>query len=694
MARNVLVGVDIGGTFTDLVVGAEGEERVHKVKTLTTPHDPVEGVMTALREGLSLIGAQPADVARFVHATTLTTNLVLEKKGARVAYVTTQGFGDIFALGKGYPSGIEMFDLMYIRPPNFVPREMVFELSERMAASGTPLTPLTREAAERAAREIAASKPEAVAVCLLHAYKNDAHEAAFGEVLREYLPDTYIALSSRIWPEISEYERGATTLVSAYVGPTLAHYLERLEASLRAEGLACPVHIMQSSGGIMAAADAASRAVYTLESGPAAGVVSAGRLGNDCGYPNIISFDMGGTTAKAGLVEKGKPRITHDFWVGGNTSSEAKGGGEPIRLPIIDLAEVGAGGGSIASVDPGGFLRVGPRSAGASPGPACYGLGGELPTVTDANLVLGYLDPDFFVGGRMTLDYDRAVRAIRQNVGDPLKLGDAEAAWRIYELANAAMGSAVRMVTIYRGVDPRHHVLTAFGGAGPLHAVRVAEEFGISRVLVPPLPGVRSAFGLLESDLRYDFVNAAQTPTAEPDLALLEATFAALEDRARAYTAVPNLTLGRQLEIRFAHQSLRLKVDIPEGPITAKVIAAAEAQYRLDYYSMCAISPSDSCIIVNCWIEASSGVRKPGLTPPDVAEADDSAERARKGERRAFFPETDFVATPVYDRVLLRAGDTLAGPALVEEAESTTVLPPGHSLHVDAYGNLLIELGF
>jgi N-methylhydantoinase A len=693
MSRDVLVGVDIGGTFTDLVVGAEGLDRVHKTKTLTTPHEPVAGVMTALREGLALIGAKPPDVTRFVHATTLTTNLVLEKRGARVAYVTTEGFADMFALGKGYPSGVEMFDLMYIRPPSFVPRDMVFELGERMGSGGVPLKPLSRDAAERTVRQLAARQPEAVAVCLLHAYANNAHETALGEVLREYLPGAYVALSSKIWPEMSEYERGATTLISAYVGPTLGRYLERLEAALQAEGVDCPVHIMQSNGGIMAAADAARRAVYTLESGPAAGVVSAGRLGNLCGYPNIISFDMGGTTAKAGLVENGKPRITHDFWVGGSTSTEAKGGGEPIRLPIVDLAEVGAGGGSIASVDQGGFLRVGPRSAGASPGPACYGLGGEMPTVTDANLVLGYLDPNFFVGGRMALDFDRAARAIREKIADVLDLSEVWAAWRIHELANTAMGSAVRMVTIYRGVDPRHYVLTAFGGAGPLHAVRVAEEFGIPRVLVPPLPGVRSAFGLLEADLRYNFAKSAQTSTATPDLELLTGTFATLEKRARAYTSVPGLSLTRQVEIRFAHQALRLKVDIPEGSITANVVASAEAQYRLDYYNMCAIKPSDSCLIVNCWIEATAGVRKPNLLPPSAAKAGESADRARKGVRKAFFPETDFVEAPVYDRTLLRAGDTLAGPALIEEAETTTVLPPGHALRVDAYGNLIIELG-
>jgi len=689
MSRNLLVGVDIGGTFTDLVLSDPAEARLHRVKVLTTPDDPVRGVMAAVFEGLEAAGASASDVIRFVHATTLATNLVLERKGARVAYVTTQGFGDMFALGRGFPSGGEMFNLLYVKPEGFISREMCFELPERMSARGTVLRPLDEEAARALAQEIKAREPDAVAVSLLHSYLNDAHEVRFAEILRESLPDVYLALSSRIWPEREEYERGATTLVSAYVGPTLAAYLERLEQELSARGIACPLQIMQSNGGVMGAADAAARAVYTLESGPAAGVVSAGRIGQDCGYPNIISFDMGGTTAKAGVVEHGVPLVTNSFWVGGGASAQARGGGEPIRLPVIDLAEVGAGGGSIASVDAGGFLMVGPHSAGAMPGPACYGNGGNLPTVTDANLVLGYLDPDFFNGGRMALRPELALAAIGEHVASPLGLNEVAAAWRIHELVNATMGAAVRMVTIYRGLDPRNYVFNAFGGAGPLHAVRVAAEFGIPRVLVPPLPGVRSAVGLLECDVAYDFVRASQTPTAEPDLDLFNRSFAELEERARSYASVAGLALRRSLEIRFMHQSIRLRVAIPEGPVDAATIEAAEARFRRDYFEQTSINPTDSCLILNCWIDAYSDVAKPPLVRP---EPEGSGKCARKGERQAYFPETGgFVATPVYDRELLGPDLMLQGPALLEEPESTIVLPPGYRLRLDTFGNLLIE---
>ncbi len=686
MSRELLVGVDIGGTFTDLVISDQGVGSIHRGKVLTTPDDPVRGVMTAVREGLQAVGATAADVVRFVHATTLATNLVLEKKGARVAYVTTQGFGDMFAMGRGFASGSEMFNLLHVRPEGFVPRDMVFELPERMQASGTPLIPLDEEGARAVAQSIAARKPEAVAVNLLHSYLNDSHEVRFAKILREVLPNTYLALSSRIWPERDEYERGATTMISAYIGPTLAQYLERLEEALKADGLNCQVQIMQSNGGIMGAADAAARAVYTLESGPAAGVVSAGRIGKDCGYPDIISFDMGGTTAKAGVVEHGTPLITNSFWVGGGVSAQGKGGGEPIRLPVIDLAEVGAGGGSIARVDSGGFLRVGPDSAGAMPGPACYGQGGAEPTVTDANLVLGYLDPAFFNGGRMALKPELALKALREKVAGPLGISEVDAAWRIHELVNASMGAAVRMVTIYRGLDPRNYVLNAFGGAGPLHAVRVAEEFGIPRVLVPALPGVRSALGLLESDVAYDFVKAATTLMSEPDLAKLERAFAELEARAHAQATVSGLTLKRSFEVRFTHQSVRLRVPIPDGPIDKTLIAEAEARFREDYRTLSGIDSVDSCTILNCWVDAIADMAK-----PQIERAFGSGGNAPKGERQAWFPGMQFIATPVYDREKVVPGDVLQGPALLEEPESTTVLPPNHRLTLDRFGNMLIE---
>ena len=412
MQRKFFVGVDIGGTFTDLVLAEDGKDRCHNVKTLTTPSNPVEGVMKAVREALDAVGAAPVDVRRLVHATTLPTNLVLERKGARVGYVTTKGFGDIFQISKQKPVGTDRFNILYERPPPLVTRDMVAEVPERMDARGNVRLPLDYAVAAQAIDALAAQGPEAIAICLLHSYANPAHERALGQLVRARMPGIYVSLSSEVWPEFQEYERASTTVLSAYIGPMLSAYVGELERDILDLGLRCSLQIMQSNCGVMSAADAARKAAYVIESGPADGVTASAHLGSLCGHPNLISFDLGGTTAKAGVVQHGKPRITHDFRVGGRSSSGARDSGEPIRIPVIDLAEVGAGGGSIAWIDAGGLMQIGPRSAGAAPGPACYGFGGTEPTVTDANVVLGYLNPDYFLGGKMRIHPDLSHAAI------------------------------------------------------------------------------------------------------------------------------------------------------------------------------------------------------------------------------------------------------------------------------------------
>jgi N-methylhydantoinase A len=694
--NGVYIGVDIGGTFTDLVLAEDGSDRLHNVKTLTTPANPVEGVMVAVREALADVGRSPADVRRLVHATTLPTNLVLERQGARVAYVTTKGFGDIFQLSKQRPVGPDRFNIFYQRSEPLVPRELVAEVTERMDYRGNVLTPLDVDAAEAALAALAPKQPEAIAVCLLHSYANPAHEQQLARLIERQFPNVHTALSSEVWPEYQEYERASTTVLSAYIGPMLSTYVRALEQALVEFGVRCPLQIMQSSGGVMSAAAAARKAAYVIESGPAAGVVASAFLGGICDFPNLISFDMGGTTAKAGVIQNGVPRITHDFRVGGKTSSGARDAGEPIKVPVVDLAEVGAGGGSIARVDAGGFLQVGPRSAGASPGPACYGFGGTQPTVTDANVVLGYLDPGYFLGGRMEIHPELSHQAIGE-LGKQLGLDTVTVAKGIYDLANTHMASAIRVVTLQRGIDPREYAITAFGGAGPLHVVKVAEQFDIPTVIVPLSPGVKSAFGLLVSDLAYDYVATTIMPAAAADCTALDAAFARLEEHGRSDLAVEgefgvSAEMQRSIDLRFANQALDIAIPMPNAPVTADAIREAEARFRQLYFDLCGMRPTDPCQIVNCRLRAVGMVTKPNL--PTVSDGDGNADRALKPSRRAYFSETgSFTDTAVYDRVQLLPGDVVSGPAIFEEPDSTTVCPPGYVARVDAHLNLIIARG-
>jgi N-methylhydantoinase A len=570
---------------------------------------------------------------------------------------------------------------------------MVAEVTERMDYRGTVLTPLDVASAEAALAALAPKQPEAIAVCLLHSYANPAHEQQLAGLIERQFPGMHVVLSSEVWPEYQEYERASTTVLSAYIGPMLSTYVRALERALAAFGVRCPLQIMQSSGGVMSAAAVARKAAYVIESGPAAGVVASAFLGGICDFPNLISFDMGGTTAKAGVIQNGSPRITHDFRVGGKTSSGARDAGEPIKVPVVDLAEVGAGGGSIARVDAGGFLQVGPRSAGAAPGPACYGFGGSQPTVTDANVVLGYLDPFYFLGGRMEIHPELSHRAIGE-LGKQLGLDTVTVAKGIYDLANTHMASAIGVVTLQRGIDPREYPITAFGGAGPLHVVKVAEQFDIPTVIVPLSPGVKSAFGLLVSDLAYDYVATTIMPADAADCAALDTAFARLEEHGRSDLAVEGefgvgAEMRRSIDLHFANQALDIAIRLPNAPLTADALRQAEARFRQLYFDLCGMRPTDPCQIVNCRLRAVGMVAKPSL--PTVPNGDCNAARALKPSRQAYFSEAGgFTETAVYDRVELLPGDLVSGPAIFEEPDSTTVCPPGYAARVDAHLNLII----
>jgi N-methylhydantoinase A len=686
------VGIDIGGTFTDVVLSGPAGTGPFLAKTLTTPRDPVAGVIDGLVSVLAQAGIQPEDVVRAVHATTLATNLILEKRGARVAFVTTAGFGDIFQIGQNTRPDGDIYNALYQRPQPLVPREMVVEVPERVAADGQVLVRLEGTGGDWLA-PLRALEPEAIAVSLLHACTNPVHEQQVLAVLRQEFPGAYVVASSDIWPQLGEYERAVATVVSAYVGPTFSSYVRRLSSELDNRSIPARLEIMASSGGVMPAEQIARRAVHSIESGPAAGVIASRHLGQVCGIPGIISFDMGGTTAKASVIRKGEPDITHEFRIGTDVSGAGRAG-EIVRIPVVDLAEVGAGGGSIAWVDRGGMLQVGPQSAGADPGPACYGFGGQEPTVTDANVVLGYVSPGNALGGRLTIDPAQSHRVIEDKIARPLGLSVAHAAQAIHDLVNAKMGSAVRMVTIRRGIDPKDYCAVGFGGAGPAHIVRVARQFGIPTVIIPPSPGLRSAFGLLVSDLSFDYIHTRLMGVSSADAEVVESLFADMEAEGRQALQAAGLDeeafrLSRTVDVRILHQRHTIPVRVSSGVPGRQVIDEADARFREDYFTLFGIKPTEPCQLLNFRVRASGAPDKPpiGRHSPRAS----AAHEARKGVREAFFEEPGrYVETVIYERALLRAGDSFPGPAIVEEIDASTVCPPGYTVTVDPYLNMRI----
>jgi N-methylhydantoinase A len=681
------LAADIGGTFTDVVLARAGG-RVWVAKTLTTPDDPADGLITGVEQVLAASSAEPGAIGRVVHGTTLATNVILERRGVPVAYVTTEGFGSMLVLGRQARVEEERYDLFFEAGEPSVPRTRIFEVTERMLASGQVLVPLDEESVREAARRIAGLDVAAVAICLLHSYANPAHEERVAALLREMLPESMsVVASSEIWPEIREYERATTTVMSAYVGPVMSTYLRALRDRLAAIGIMAPVHVMESSGGVMSAELAARRAVHTIESGPAAGVVAAQHVGEQRGLSRIISFDMGGTTAKAGVIRDGKPDVTHQFHVGGKGSfgGRRSGTGTPIKVPSIDLAEVGSGGGSIAWLDPAGALRVGPNSAGADPGPACYALGGTAPTVTDADLVLGYVAPGFR-GSNLALHVDRAEEALEREIAKPLGVDVVAAAHAVFEIANANMGAAVHVVTVQRGIDPREFAIVALGGAGPVHVARIAEQFGIASVIVPAHSGVGSAIGLLATDLTTERARTkvAMGGAADPveiEGLLQSLAAAAIDDLAADGSHPDDVVIERAVDVRYRGQGHELTVPLPVGPLGAADLDATVQAFYGRYHDAYGIDLSDPVELVTWRVRVTRRVQSGhgfGVANGDAAEAEAVASRP------AYFREmADFVDTPVYERGALRAGHTVAGPAIVQEADSTLVVPPGWRATVD-----------
>src|SRR5881296_235435 len=656
------LGVDIGGTFTDLVVidEATGTARVGKV--LTTTKDPAHGVEEGIHALLDEAGVRSDAVRAVVHGTTLATNALIERKGAKTALLTTEGFRDALEIRR--EGRYDMYDLFIDPPPPLVPRHLRREVPERLLADGSILKTLDEAAARRALAELARDGVEALAICLLHAYVNPAHERRLSEIAREVSPGLSVSCSSEVVPEIREYERASTTCANVYVAPLMARYLEDLERRLAALGIDGQLYIMQSSGGTALPPLARRLPVRLVESGPAAGALAAAQAARERHEPKLLSFDMGGTTAKACVIDDGVPLVGREFEVA-RADRFKKGSGLPIRVPVIELIEIGAGGGSIARVDRMGLLKVGPDSAGADPGPACYNLGGRFPTVTDADLLLGYLDAEFFLGGRMRLDREAARRSVEEHVASPLGLDVIAAAWGIHRVVNENMAAAARIHGIERGKDLRSYPLFAFGGAGPVHCWQVARVLKVERILLPFGAGAMSAYGLLAAPLAFDFVRTGRQRLDSADWPEINRLFDEMEGEgrqllARAGVASGDVIVSRLAEMRYVGQGHEVEAAVPaatlSGASLTQITASFEHAYRALYHRLPQGVPIEALnwrVIVTAGTAVAGriGHAEPGrvsLKPPPV-KADLTAPATIKTTRRAYFAESDgFVDTPVY----------------------------------------------
>jgi N-methylhydantoinase A len=685
------IGMDIGGTFTDVALVEEETGRIAIAKVLSTPPDFGQGVLNGLRQGLAENGIDAAGVALLSHATTVVTNALLEHKGATAAFVSTRGFRDILELRRS--ARADLYDLFQDGPSVLIPRRRRFEITERIDGQGEVVTPLAEAEVPALVEAIRASGAETVGVSLLFCFLNDSHERRLGEMLRAALPGVRVFLSSEVLPEIREYERASTTAVCAYVGPMLEGYLARLQAAIGALGLP-PLHVMGSNGGVLDVPECLRMPAAIVESGPAAGVVAAALVGKQLGLPNILSFDMGGTTAKASVIADGEVTVTAEYEVGGGSNAKRwiAGTGHPIRVPVVDLAEVSAGGGSIAWVDPGGALKVGPHSAGAMPGPAAYGRGGTRPTVTDANIVLGYLDPGALLDGRLRIDRVAAECAIAEHVAEPLGLSVTEAASRIMEVVNANMCNALRIVSIERGHDPREFSLMAFGGAGPVHAAFLAEELAIPEVVVPPAPGAFSALGLVATDLRRDFSRTLYASLDSVDPGRVADTVAAMETEGLTMLEAAGVpperrALLRQADCRYGRQAYELTLPMQDGPVTAETLRALAAAFHVRHAQTYGhANEKEPVQMVNLRLTVL------GRQPPLTLAQPSRPATAREAQRTAWFAGAS-CPTRILWRDGLASGATIEGPAVIEALDSTTVVPPGWTARVAEHGLLRMLRG-
>jgi N-methylhydantoinase A len=689
------LGIDIGGTFTDLVVYDHDTGARWSRKVLTTHDDPARAVAAGVEGLLGQARVDPAAFSRTVHATTLFTNALIERKGARTGLITTAGFADTLEIGR--ERKYELYDLAITKPEPLVPRELRLEVPERTRADGRIARKLDPRAVAAKAAVLARAGATAIAVVFLHAYANPRHEREAARIIARRHPGVAVTTSHEVAPEIREYERASTTVANAYIKPLAQKYLALMAERVAALGIPAPLLLMLSSGGLTHVTEAQRVPVQMLESGPAAGAIAAAFFGEADGDGRVLAFDMGGTTAKLSLVDGGEPLTAYSFEAA-RQRRFIEGSGLPIRISTIELIEIGAGGGSIAAVDEIGLLKVGPRSAGSHPGPAAYGLGGKEPTVTDADFLLGYLNPDYFAGGEVAVDMAAAIGAV-EGLARRLGLESTKVAWGIHDIVNENMAGAARVHIAERGRDPRDYALLCTGGAGPVHAYSVARKLGIGRVVCPPSAGVASALGLLVAPARVDRGATVGIRLDRGSIAELEAAFARLEEEARAVMAETGLklesaTVERLADGRFMGQGFDLVVALPPGPYEdsdggrAALRGAFEGAYREKF----ALTPPGVPVE---FINIRVAVRAPVSGSEVVLEgrAGGGARAALKGTRRAYFPDADgWVESSVYDRYRLGVGDEIAGPAVVEEEGSTLVIGPGATAVVARSGNLVVTL--
>lgn len=680
------VATDIGGTFTDLVYLDEQTGQIGVAKASTTPANFAQGVIDTLHKS----GIKVPETTFFVHGSTVIINALTERKGAKTALITTRGFRDVLEITRA--NRPDLYNMYYTKPKPFVPRYLRLEVHERMNYKGEVLEPLHEEDVRRAAEFCRKEKVEAIAVCFLHSYANPAHEIRCGEILREMLPDIPVTLSHEITQEWREYERTNTAVLNSYVMPVAKFYLTNLEKNLAELGMGKVYHIMQSNGGTATFEMGKRVPINTVESGPVAGVIGAAMIGNLIGERNVISLDVGGTTAKTSLVENGTPRITTEYKIEWRRDYA----GYPILAPTVDIVEIGAGGGSIAWVDNAGALKVGPVSAGADPGPACYGRGGDKPTVTDANVLAGRINPDYFLGGEIKLDVENARRAM-QPIADHFKVSVEEAAMGVIRLADANMINALKLVSVRRGYDPRDFVLIAFGGGGAMHAGALARELRVKEVLIPNEPAVFSAWGMLMTDLRYDFIRTTIRRADQISAATLTEIYCGMEAVARQNLLEQHIPEERMMFQRFADmrylgQEHTVKVPIPGGVITEEMIPEiCERFHRLHEHTY--TFRLDTLIeFVNYHVTGFGVVDKPQLKKLDGTQG--SLEAARKGTRRVNFDELGYHEAPIYERSRLPVGVRIPGPLVIEEPASTTVVFPDQTVYRDEYGFLRIHTAY
>jgi N-methylhydantoinase A len=673
------IATDIGGTFTDLVLFDEASGEIAVAKASTTPGDFSRGVMAALAQG----EVQLAEIDDFVHGCTVVINAITERRGAKTALVTTAGFRDVLEIGRG--NRPDMYNLLYHKPLPFVPRERRFEVTERLDFRGEVIAPLDLDEVDAIAEACRRQKVDAVAVCLLHAYANPAHEEACRRRLAMQLSGVSITTSSSITREWREYERSTTTVLNSYVTPVVRRYLDALEDGLCGQGFTGRLSVMQSNGGTTSFSTGRELPLYLIESGPVAGVIGAAQVGERIGEPNVISLDIGGTTAKCSLIEGGVPKITTQYQL----ESSSAAAGYPVMVPVVDIVEIGAGGGSIAWVD-ANAMQLGPVSAGADPGPACYGRGGEEPTVTDAELVAGVINPDYFLGGKLVLDPTRACASVRR-LGEAVGASIEETANGIIRLANAKMTDALKLVSVRRGYDPRDFVIVGFGGGGPMHASALSAELGAKAVVIPPHPGHFSAWGMLMTQPRIDLLRTRLLRTGEAEPEEIEGVFRSLQAEALSNCGIvgdaSHVRFMLSADMRYVGQEHTARVEISSAATPVAMIEQAfHAAHRRAYtFDL----PDEAVEIVTFHVAAYRQVPRP--QPTRLAADGRSVDRARKGRREIDFDLAGLHSCVVYERDLLPAGFSAPGPVIIEEPAATTLAGPGQSLDVDGWGNLIIR---